>query len=183
MVMWARELAASNLADALPQRWRHVQAVGAKAENLRLILGGDADLAVAAAWLHDIGYAPSLVDSGFHHLDGARFLRALNAEERLCGLVANHSAGRWEADLRGLGTDLAQFPDEQTLARDVVWFCDMTTSPTGDHLSFEQRLADIRDRYSQGHTVYRSIAAAVPEIRAAITHVSTRVEVLTRAVD
>ena len=30
---------------------------------------------VAAAWLHDIGYAPELVETGFHPLDGARYLR------------------------------------------------------------------------------------------------------------
>ena len=28
-----------------------------------------------AAWLHDVGYAPSLVETGLHALDGARFLR------------------------------------------------------------------------------------------------------------
>ena len=29
----------------------------------------------AAAWLHDIGYAPAVDDTGFHPLDGARYLR------------------------------------------------------------------------------------------------------------
>ena len=30
---------------------------------------------VDAAWLHDVGYARELVDTGFHPLDGARWLR------------------------------------------------------------------------------------------------------------
>jgi hypothetical protein len=35
---------------------------------------------VAAAYLHDLGYAPALVETGFHALDGARHLRALGYE-------------------------------------------------------------------------------------------------------
>lgn len=42
----------------------------------------DRDLLVAAAWLHDIGYAPELRDTGFHPLDGARHLEALGAPAR-----------------------------------------------------------------------------------------------------
>jgi HD superfamily phosphodiesterase len=33
------------------------------------------DLLEAAAWLHDIGYSPEIAVSGFHPLDGARYLR------------------------------------------------------------------------------------------------------------
>ena len=46
----------------------------------------DADLLVAAALLHDVGYAPSLNRLGFHAVDGARFLRA-QGQERLARLV------------------------------------------------------------------------------------------------
>jgi hypothetical protein len=40
------------------------------------VLGYSTDF-VAAAWLHDIGYAPAIAESGtgFHPLDGARYLR------------------------------------------------------------------------------------------------------------
>src|SRR5688500_6357616 len=73
-VAWARELASACMAEELPRRWGHVQAVAAKAESLRLAAEGEgegeADLLVMAAWLHDIGYAPGLVDTGFHPLDG-----------------------------------------------------------------------------------------------------------------
>ena len=34
---------------------------------------------MAAAWLHDIGYAEELLDTGFHPLDGARFLASAGA--------------------------------------------------------------------------------------------------------
>jgi hypothetical protein len=53
--------------------------------------GADAELLEGAAWLHDIGYSPELVDT-FHPLDGARYLRDVcHADEKLCGLVAHHS--------------------------------------------------------------------------------------------
>src|SRR5512142_548163 len=67
----AREMARGLLAEALPRRWAHVQGVAGKAERVAASLTlGDA-LAVAA-WLHDVGYAPSVADTGFHPLDGAR---------------------------------------------------------------------------------------------------------------
>jgi len=43
--------------------------------GLRPVLGTDADLLEAAAWLHDIGYTPGLAAAGLHSLDGARYLR------------------------------------------------------------------------------------------------------------
>ena len=41
--------------------WAHVQGVADRARSLAPVLGADADLLEAAAWLHDIGYAPGLV--------------------------------------------------------------------------------------------------------------------------
>ena len=78
-----QELAESKLAEALPRRWQHVQAVAAQAAWLAVIPSVAGDALVAAAWLHDIGYAPDLVDVGFHPIDGARFLRKLGADDRL----------------------------------------------------------------------------------------------------
>jgi putative nucleotidyltransferase with HDIG domain len=162
------------MAEPLPRRWGHVQAVAAKAESLRPLLGEDADLLVVAAWLHDIGYAPDVQDTGFHPLDGARYLRSLDADRRLCGLVANHSGAKYEAELRGLADELSEFPDEDSLVRDGVWYCDMTTSPVGLPVTFDARLAEIRERYGDDHSVPRAITAASGEIRAAIDHVLTR---------
>ncbi len=62
----------------------------------------DAGLLAAATWLHDIGYAPSLVATGPHSLDGARYLRdAQHAEAMLGRLVAHHSCAIIEAGKRG----------------------------------------------------------------------------------
>jgi hypothetical protein len=152
--------------------------VADKAENLRLVVGEDGDLLVAAAWLHDLGYAPSVADTGFHPLDGARFLRDLDGDGRLCGLVAHHSGARYEARLRDLGRELAEFHDEGSMVRDCLWYCDMTTGPSGDPVTFDQRLAEIRQRYGSDHVVPQAIGAAASEIRAALGRVSDRVSLL-----
>ena len=69
---WAQQLARELLDDDLPRRrWAHVQGVAARARSLAPVLGADAELLEAAAWLHDIGYAPSLTETGLHVLDGA----------------------------------------------------------------------------------------------------------------
>lgn len=35
----------------------------------------DRSILIAAAWLHDIGYAPGIQETGFHPLDGGLYLR------------------------------------------------------------------------------------------------------------
>jgi HD domain len=79
---WAKAQAEGLIAP-LGDRWLHVQAVARKARRVAVLLPAqDADLLVAAAFLHDVGYAPSLNRLGFHPIDGARFLRA-HGQERL----------------------------------------------------------------------------------------------------
>src|SRR5271170_2195439 len=75
LTSWAEPLAWALLQQPLPRRWAHGQGVAARARSLAPILGTDADLLEAAAWLHDIGYAPCLAATGLHALDGARYLR------------------------------------------------------------------------------------------------------------
>jgi hypothetical protein len=162
------------MADELPRRWGHVQAVGAKAEALGPAFGDEAELLAMAAWLHDIGYVRSLQDTGFHPLDGARYLRRLGVGDRLCSLVANHSGALAEACFRGLADEMADFPDDCSDVRDAVWYCDMTTSPVGTPMVFNDRLAEIRSRYGPDHTVPKGIAAAANEIRAAVRRTERR---------
>ena len=47
-------------------------------------------------------------------------------------------------------------PPPQQLA-DALTFCDMTTSPGGEHVQVHSRLAEIHARYNTGHLVSRSI--------------------------
>lgn len=172
---WAFETSASKLADALPRRWKHVQGVARPARSLKDIAGPDADLLEAAAVLHDIGYAPDVVDTGFHPIDGATYLANVGAPERLVHLVAHHSFAVYEAELRGLDTEIAAFDDERSSIRDALWCCDITTSPDGDELTAEARIAEIKARYGPDHLVTRFITGATPELFAAVERTKRRV--------
>ena len=176
LASWAQELARALLQEPLPRRWAHVQGVADRARSLAAVLGADADLLEAAAWLHDIGYAPNLATTGLHQLDGARYLRdAQHADALLCRLVAHHSCAIVEAGERGLADVLSrEFGPAPYALSSVLTFCDMTTSPDGEPVPVEQRLAEIHDRYGQGHLVSRSIQRATPMILCAVEQVRQR---------
>ena len=171
----ARDLARSLLEAPLPRRWAHSEGVAARAELLTPILGGDADLLQAAAWLHDIGYSPALATSGFHPLDGARYLRDVeHVDSRLSGLVAHHSCACIEAEERGLAEVLSEeFPPGDPLDTGLI-YCDMTTDPDGKTVTFDVRLDEILSRYGAGDVVSRSMRRAAPTIRRAISDVERR---------
>ncbi|HZD98251.1 MAG TPA: HD domain-containing protein [Micromonosporaceae bacterium] len=172
----ARTTAERLLADAMPRRWRHVYAVGHKAQRIAPAFSPtDAATLVAAAWLHDIGYATDLVDTGFHPLDGARWLRARGADARVTVLVANHSCALIEAAERGLGAMLAdEFPLERSATADALVYCDLTTGPDGRSLSVEDRLSEIRTRYGTGSVVARFVDRAEEDLVSAVRRTQRR---------
>ena len=176
LTSWAQQLARALLLETLPRRWAHVQGVAARACGLAAVLGADADLLEAAAWLHDIGYAPDLNVTGLHALDGARYLRdAQHTDAMLCRLVAHHSCAIIEAEERGLADVLSfEFEPAPHFLSSMLTCCDMTTSPDGELVSFERRLAEIHERYGPGHLVSRSIQRATPMILRAVEQVHRR---------
>jgi hypothetical protein len=173
---WAADLARELLQAPLPRRWTHVQGVATRARSIASTLGPDAELLEAASWLHDIGYLPELGNSGLHQLDGARYLRdAEHADELLCRLVAHHSCAHIEAEERGLAAVLRrEFAPAPKALADALTFCDMTTSPDGEHVRVDRRLAEIHDRYGAGHLVSRSIRRATPLILDSVSQVRMR---------
>src|SRR6266566_4599032 len=174
---WAQQLARALLQEPLPRRWAHVQGVAARARSLAPVLGPDTDLLEAAAWVHDVGYAPDLAVTGLHQLDGARYLRdSQHASTMLCRrLVAHHSCAIVEAGERGLADALGlEFEPAPQELSDALTYCDMTTSPDGELVSVEQRLAEIHDRYGSGHMVSRFIQRATPMILRAVEQVQDR---------
>jgi predicted hydrolase (HD superfamily) len=162
----AARLAETKLGQALPRRWRHIRSVARRARWTAKRLSLPDDL-VAAAWLHDIGYAPELVETGFHPLDGARYLRCIGVDEHVVSLVAYHSCAQIEAEVRGLGAELAmEFSPADPLLADVLLYCDMTTGPSGDYVRPADRLVEVRGRYGPDHEVTRFVELAAPEILA-----------------
>lgn len=168
------ERIAHQLLGGLPIRLAHSLAVGqAAARAVRQLTELDGDLLVPAAILHDIGYSPDLVRTAFHPLDGARWI-ADRGEHEVAGLVANHSLGRIEAIERGLPELHTEFPYTESLEADVLTYCDLTTGPTGLPVSFDDRVADIIERYGRAHPVVRAMRPALPELRCLVQRVAER---------
>lgn len=176
----AYALSESLLAEPLPRRWAHSQGVAGRARELRPILGSaDAEMLEAAAILHDIGYAPAVKDTGFHPLDGGRYLRErTGTDERVVRLVAHHSCALLEAEERGLrGALESDFELERPDLVDALIYCDMTTTPTGDRTTTPERVDEIVGRYGPDTIVGRFIQRAAPEIHAASERVLERLAV------
>lgn len=146
LVAWAHDIAEEHLAP-LGRRWRHVQQVAARAEEVAALVPGQRSTLVAAAFLHDIGYAPSLVQTGFHPIDGGRFVRR-HGHEHLARLVAHHTGARDEASLNGLdGVLAAEFPFEDSELDRLLAYCDLTTGPDGTRVTVAERVREICRRY------------------------------------
>ncbi len=159
---------AERMFSPLGARWDHVQQV---AEQARRIVDtvplADRDLLIAAAYLHDVGYAPELAKTGFHPLDGARWIRDYGPGGRLARLVAHHSSAIYEARVRGLAeTLLSEFEPEESPTYDALVFCDLTTGPTGKIMSFDERINDIYKRYGPDHEVSRALDMSRAELAA-----------------
>ena len=146
-------------------RWRSVGKAEEAAAGIAPALR--ADLTVALV-LHDIGYGH--VETGFHPLDGARFLAREGFSPVVCNLVAHHSASTYEAEERGIDPVVyADFAVDQNLseAHAVLWWADMTTGPLGQDVTVENRLDEICARYGPEDVVTRFITRARPVLVAA----------------
>lgn len=149
-ILNASDIAARLLAP-LGDRWRHTQAVAARATELAATVAPDErNLLVVAAWWHDLGYAPPLNVTGMHQL------------------------ATYEARERDLTVQLAEWPREDSAVADALWTADMTTGPTGQRLTYPQRLEEILLRYPPESTVARAMTLARPDIATAIDRTTAR---------
>jgi putative nucleotidyltransferase with HDIG domain len=171
----ASSLAAALLAE-LPDRRAHCELAGRQARRLAAAVpAADRDLLIAAAHLHDIGYARALRHSGFHPLDGARYLTATGAPPRLAALVAHHSEARLLARPRGLLPELDTFDREVSAVSDALTCADMTSGPTGEPMTIEARLRDLEARHRhEDPELFAARLARVPRLLAAAERVRRR---------
>jgi hypothetical protein len=124
--------------------------------------------------MHDIGYAPALVETGLHSLDGARYLAAQAFPKRLVGLVAHHTGAAFEAEERGLSDDLAQYEREDGPLLDALTCADLTTGPAGEAYTFDQRIEEILTRYGPDSPVHRAITRARPYLAGCVERTMAR---------
>jgi putative nucleotidyltransferase with HDIG domain len=141
----ARRVAQTHLEVSRPARWQHVTAVAAAAERLAALLDApSSETVVTAAWLHDIGHAPGVRDTGFHALDGARFLsRMRRFPAEVIALVAHHSGADSEAAEHGLHRHLARFRRPEPSALALLSAADLCTGPSGAVMTPAERIGDI----------------------------------------
>ncbi len=164
----ARQIAADFLAEALPRRWSHTVAVAAAAAGLASVLAPEAaDEIVCAAWLHDIGYAPDLIETGFHPLDGAAYLGVDMAGKphipaEVIALVAHHTGAAYEAHERGLQDALAGYPIPDTTKLAILSCADLCSGPDGAAVDPADRISEVLARYPTDHPVHRAITQSAP---------------------
>lgn len=160
----------SDLLEVLTaDRRAHSRAVGRKVAGVAQLAPAPvrADL-IAAATLHDIGYGHPA--TGFHPLDGARYLAGLGFPATVCHLVAHHTASVLEAGERGIDHavyDEFHLDADLRIAHSLLWWADLTTGPTGQTVTVENRLDEIRARYGPHNVVTRFADRARPVLLAA----------------
>ena len=169
--MEAMRLAEGLLAVSLPRRFAHVK--GVAAAGPRLVRSGLQPPSVSVAgMLHDIGYAPPIVETGFHPQDGARRMRRIGCDESIVNLVAHHTRAAIEAEIGGLGHILRdEFPFDPSLPHDELCFCDMTTSADGEPTTVDERIASIRERRADDVPVMAFLDQGEVELRRIVAEV------------
>jgi len=141
---------AHDLCDALSSRprYEHSRGVAQRSARMAQLVRLPADerrLLLAAAWLHDIGYALS---PDFHPVVGARALRHAG-HEPLARLVAHHSGAAERARMLGLSDITDEFPVPTGPDRgllDLLDVADLLSGPDGEPITPVARLALMVER-------------------------------------
>lgn len=164
---------ATRLLQGLATRLDHSAAVAAQIDRVAgLVEPGWRSAAGDAAWLHDVGYNPDLARTGFHPLDGARWLRDHHWPTATCRMVAWHTEPLEEARQCDLDWELTEeFARPPRLAAAALAWADLTSSPSGERWDPERRLAEILDRYPPGFVVHEATRASLPALRAAVQEI------------
>ena len=166
-----------HILNAEPDRLAHSRGVARRAQFLTLTVEPHhAWLLVAAAWLHDIGYAAGLRETGFHPLDGARHLRAIRWPPAICNLVAHHSGARFVARVLELDRELNVYPFSEDPVSDALTVADQTTGMHGEAMNTEDRMSDMLERHGPDSANARAHSQREPYLRAAADRVAKRLD-------
>jgi len=176
MVAAAADLTRHTL-DADLNRLKHSEAVARRAEFFTITVDPEsAPLLVAAAWLHDIGYAPELCDTGYHPIDGARYLQSVGWPPAICNLVAHHSGARFVARVVKLDRELDSYPFSQDTLSDALTVADQTIGPRGEAMTVDERMRDMLRRHGPSSPNALAHPVRGRYIRGAATRVAKRLE-------
>lgn len=174
LVIEAESLVRDLLVDDT-DRLAHVLTVVRQATTVASTVDAvDRDILIAAAWLHDIGYIPALLSSGFHPLDGARYLEHHDWPGEVCDLVAHHSGARFTAELCGFRDELRHFGFTENAISDALTVADQTSGPRGQLMTVDERLREMLERQGPESPNARAHTRRANYIRGAMTRVDER---------
>jgi len=152
-----------------PKRVAHVLEISRRvretAEKLGL-RGAQLELAECAALLHDIGYWEPIAKTGFHPIDGARFLEE-HQEPELAAYIIGHSCSPEEGELSGF-PGIRQDP---SLIAKLITYWDVQVKQGGEVVSYSERFADIISRYGEACIVGKANVLAKPRIEQLIREI------------
>jgi hypothetical protein len=173
----ARGLAKALLSKDLPERWLHTQGVANRAAELAVTVPvDDRPVLIAAAWLHDIGYAPALQETGFHPLDGALYLQGQGWDDRLVALVAHHSGARFVPVDRAFAAMMAEFDCEDGPVSDALTYADQTVGPHGRRTTVPYRVVEAITRHGLDSPNGRARFDRIPYLLAVADRVERRLK-------
>jgi hypothetical protein len=136
---------AAEILSGDPELHEHASRTARRAAELaQRIPGSRATDVVAAAWLHDIGYATPLRRTGFHPLDGALLLMGEDWPERIVRLVAHHSHAALEAPFYGVGHHLGVIEVVTGIDADILTSADLGGGAGDPTPSVAERLEAMR---------------------------------------
>ena len=168
---------AAELLDADPHRFRHTVGVAARASFLTAAVEReDAATLIAAAWLHDIGYAGPLRQTGFHPIDGALYLDRLGWPTEISALVAHHSGSRFLAAALGLESHIGRYDFVTNALSDALTVADQCTGQHGELMGIEERLLDQLVRHGPDSCYAQALPQRGPYIRSCASRVVTVLE-------
>jgi hypothetical protein len=135
-----------------------------------------ADTVIAAAWLHDIGYAAAVARTGFHPLDGALFLAREGWPDPIVFMVAHHSHAAVVAPYYGVHHHMALFDHVPGHADDIITFSDLRAGTNGLGADPRDRIDDMRQRHADRTFVpddirearYRMLLTAATRVNTAL---------------
>lgn len=144
------------------QRYQHILGVVRCMETLLAQLDIDHErksLLLQACYLHDIGYSDQLNHYRYHPLDGAIFAKDQGFPKPVIAAVLFHSCAYESAlktsqELKLIYQENDPLLDhEDRLFIDLVTFCDLHTSSTGEKTTLDKRVQDVVRRYGESHPV------------------------------
>lgn len=151
-----------NYIDENTPRFNHILGVVEEMESLIYYANLEQiykDELIKTAYLHDIGYSIKLVRTGYEPLDGAMYCLDQQYGSDIVAAIMFHS-GSYESVKRNFPDLLSIYgkyngllTERAKLYIDLITYCDLHRSSTGEPVTYEERMKEIEHRYGYNHNL------------------------------